>query len=39
MILDALNGKIVGDMYAGEIEHRGVDHYFDEAFNLGRSLV
>ena len=36
---DSLNAKTVGDMYAGDIEHRGVDYYFDKAFNLGRKLV
>jgi FMN-dependent NADH-azoreductase len=35
---DSLNAKTVGDMYAGDIEHRGVDHYLDRAFNLGRML-
>ena len=39
VVKDSLNGKIVGDMYAGDIEHRGVDYYFDRAFNLGRKLV
>lgn len=39
VVIDSLNGKIVGDMYAGDIEHRGVDHYFDKAFKLGRRLV
>ena len=36
---DSLNAKTVGDMYAGDIEHRGVDVYFDKAFQLGRKLV
>ena len=35
---DSLNAKTVGDMYAGDLEHRGVDHYLDRAFNLGRML-
>lgn len=39
VVIDSLNGKIVGDMYAGDIEHRGVDHYFDKAFKVGRRLV
>jgi multimeric flavodoxin WrbA len=39
VVKDSLNGKIVGDMYAGDIEHRGVDYYLDRAFNLGRKLV
>ena len=36
---DSLNAKTVGDMYAGDIEHRGVDYYLDQAYNLGRKLV
>ena len=36
---DSLNAKTVGDMYAGDIEHRGVDYYLGRAFNLGRKLV
>ena len=35
----SLNTKKVGDMYAGDVEHRGVDHYLDQAFNLGKKLV
>jgi len=38
-IKDSLNAKTVGDMYAGDIEHRGVDYYRDKAFSLGRKLV
>jgi hypothetical protein len=38
-IKDSLNAKTVGDMYAGDIEHRGVQYYFDEAFKLGRKLA
>ena len=37
-IKDSLNAKTVGDMYAGDIEHRGVEHYFDKAFNLWKRL-
>jgi FMN-dependent NADH-azoreductase len=36
---DSLNAKTVGDMYAGDIEHRGVDYYIERAFNLGKKLV
>jgi len=36
---DSLKATTVGDLYAGDIEHRGVDHYLDRAFNLGRKLV
>ncbi|MGD2187556.1 MAG: flavodoxin family protein [Desulfobacterales bacterium] len=39
VVKDSLNGKIVGDMYAGDIEHRGVDYYLDRAFSLGSKLV
>ena len=39
VVIDSLNGKIVGDMYAGDIEHRGVEHYLDKAFKLGKRLV
>ncbi len=38
-VKDSLNAKTVGDMYAGDIEHRGIDYYLDKAFNLGRKLV
>jgi len=38
-VKDSLNAKTVGDMYAGDIEYRGVDYYLDRAFKLGRKLV
>ena len=38
-VKDSLNAKTVADMYAGDIEHRGVDYYLGRAFNLGRILV
>ena len=38
-IKDALNAKTVGDLYAGDIEHRGVERYFKKAYKLGRKLV
>ena len=38
-IKDALNAKTVGELYAGDIEHRGVESYYDKAFRLGRRLV
>ncbi len=38
-VKDSLNAKTVGDMYAGDIEHRGVDHYFNKTFELGKKLV
>lgn len=34
----SLNAKTIGDMFAGDIEHRGTEHYFDKAFNLGKKL-
>ena len=37
-IKDSLNAKTVDDMYAGDLEHRGVERYFDKAFNLGKRL-
>ncbi len=39
VVKDSLNGKTVGSMYAGDIEHRGVEHYHDKAFRLGKKLV
>ena len=36
---DSLNAKTVGDMYAGDIEHRGVEYYFDRALKLGKQLA
>lgn len=39
IVKDALNAKTVGDLYAGDIEHRGVEHYFDKAFDLGKKLL
>lgn len=39
VVRDSLNGKTVGDMYAGDIEHRGVETYFEKAFKLGKKLV
>ena len=38
-VRDSLNAKTVGDLYAGDIEHRGVEYYSRKAFNLGRKLV
>ena len=38
-VKDSLNAKTVGDMYAGNIEHRGVEYYFDKAFHLGKKVV
>lgn len=38
IVRDSLNAKTVGDLYAGDIENRGVSHYFDKAFRLGNKL-
>jgi NAD(P)H-dependent FMN reductase len=38
-VRDSLNAKTVGDLYAGNIETRGVEHYLDKAFSLGVKLV
>ena len=38
-IKDSLNAKTIGDMYAGDIEHRGVEYYVDKAYKLGMKLV
>ena len=36
---DSLNARTVGDMYAGDVEHRGVERYFDKAAKLGNRLI
>lgn len=36
---DSLNATLVGNMYAGDIEHRGLDRYRKKAFQLGRKLA
>ena len=38
-IRDSLNARTVGDLYAGDIEHRGAEYYFDKAFRLGKRLA
>lgn len=38
-IQDSLNAKTVGDMYAGDIEHRGVNRYCAKATRLGHKLA
>jgi hypothetical protein len=37
-VKDSLHAKTVGDMYAGDIEHRGVEYYVDKAYKLGQKL-
>ena len=39
VIKDSLNAETVGDMYAGNIENRGLDGYYSRAFKLGEKLV
>ena len=39
IVLDSLNAKTVGNMYAGDIERRGAAYYFDRATRLGQKLV
>ena len=39
VVKDSLNGKIVGELYAGDIEHRGVAYYSDKAVRLGKRLI
>jgi hypothetical protein len=38
-VSDSLNAKTVGDLYAGDIEHRGAAYYYGKAFNLGKKLA
>lgn len=38
IIKDSLHAKTVGDMYAGDIEHRGVEYYVEKAYKLGQKL-
>jgi FMN-dependent NADH-azoreductase len=38
IVRDSLNAKTVGDLYAGDIEHRGVEYYYDKAYRLGAKL-
>ncbi len=38
-INDSLNAETVGDMYAGDLEHRGVERYFSKAKKLGYKLT
>jgi hypothetical protein len=39
VIKDSLNAETVGELYAGDIEHRGVDRYLETAFKLGTKLI
>jgi len=35
----SLNAKVVGDLYAGAVEKRGIDAYTDKAHKLGKRLA
>jgi len=39
VVKDSLNAKVVGNLYAGGIEHRGAEYYFTRAQELGRRLA
>jgi hypothetical protein len=39
VIKDSLDAKTVSDLYKGDIKHRGVEHYLDRAFNVGKKLI
>lgn len=39
VIKDSLNAKTVAELYAGDVWHKGVECYFDEATKLGWKLV
>ena len=39
MCESSYNAKVVGHMYAGDIQHRGVAPYLEPAYRLGRRLV
>jgi multimeric flavodoxin WrbA len=34
-----LNAKVLGSLYAGAVERRGIDVYLDKAYKLGRKLT
>ncbi len=39
VIKDSLNAKSIGELYAGDVWHRGVDYYSDKACKLGQKLA
>ncbi|MCP4545240.1 MAG: flavodoxin family protein [bacterium] len=39
VIKDSLNAKTVGELYAGDVWHTGVERYFARAVKLGRKLA
>jgi len=38
VIKDSLNANIVGELYAGDVWHQGVERYFSKALKLGQKL-
>ena len=38
VIKDSLNADTVGTLYAGDVWHKGVEQYLDDAFKLGKKL-
>jgi len=39
VIKDSLNAKTVGELYAGDVWHKGVEHYYNKASKLGERLA
>jgi len=39
VLKDCINSRIVGELYAGSIEKRGVEYYFEKARALGMKLA
>ncbi len=39
VIKDSLNAKTVGEIYAGDVWHKGAEHYADQALKLGQKLA
>jgi hypothetical protein len=37
-VRDSLNARVVGDLYAGAVEKRGIDPYLQKAYRLGKKL-
>ncbi len=39
VIKDSLNAQTVGELYAGDVWHKEIEHYFTKALKLGQKLV
>ena len=39
VIMDSLNAKTIGKLYAGDVWHTGVEIYFNDAYKLGKKLL